>query len=308
MTIKSSLLIAILVHICILAFPGLQLDVREKARAKSIGVVIGAGGDSIAKAGQGGAPETAVARTPQASQDVEQVRKPEKVAHNEPSKTPPKPEPEPEQKPKPEKVAVKAEAKQKPTFEPREQKKPVTDKKPEPAMQPCAEPKPEPQKEPSQDEAQSISPEPEPREPETEPAREIIEQALESERPAETLAHGRSKAQDAAIAATEPGGGQEQTGPPRFGLGDLNGPDITGRPALEYPSKARRMGVEGVVLVEVLIDEQGRAVKAEVVDGLGFGLDRAARDFVLKCRFKPAEQGGEAITSIAEIPIRFNLR
>lgn len=56
----------------------------------------------------------------------------------------------------------------------------------------------------------------------------------------------------------------------------------------EYPEEARRAGVEGDVIVRILVDENGRVAEVTLVKGAGFGLDRKALDIARRMRFRPA--------------------
>lgn len=294
MTIKSSLLIALIIHAVLFALPGLKMDAHEKAQAKSMGVVISSGGSLSASAKQGCGPQAAK-QASRARTDGEEVHLAQTVAQKEPVK--PSSKPKPVSRPEPRGVAVKTS--------PRAEAQNTAGA---PAVREKAGPRqvrPEEQKEAAKNPNAECKPrEPIPGPPERELVEDLAERAPGAAFPEGDPALGR----DAATAGHGSKDGPGADGPPRFGLGDLNGPVVTVRPELRYPSRARRMGVEGVVLVEALIDEEGRVLKARVVNGPGLGLDRAAREFVLECRFKPARQQGQPIACIAEIPIRFNLR
>lgn len=73
-----------------------------------------------------------------------------------------------------------------------------------------------------------------------------------------------------------------------------------------YPPEAKSRKVEGVVVVHLLIDKEGRVKKAEVVRGEQL-LVEAALDSARKSRFKPATLGGAACESDATININFAL-
>lgn len=79
-------------------------------------------------------------------------------------------------------------------------------------------------------------------------------------------------------------------------------------PAPEYPESARREGSEGMVLLAVLVDREGRPEKIEVSRSSGFkALDQAASNTVKSWRFHPARQGEEPVQSWVTIPIVFRL-
>jgi protein TonB len=76
-----------------------------------------------------------------------------------------------------------------------------------------------------------------------------------------------------------------------------------------YPLTARRLGIEGTVLLGVFVDSAGRV--AEVVVRRSGGhpdLDRAAADAVKQWEFEPARRGQDAIAMWVEVPVQFRLR
>ncbi|MCP4602661.1 MAG: energy transducer TonB [Proteobacteria bacterium] len=75
----------------------------------------------------------------------------------------------------------------------------------------------------------------------------------------------------------------------------------------KYPEEARQAGIEGIVHLEVLIDEQGRVSKIRVLKTLGHGLDRAAISAVSKSVFHPGIVGGKAVPVKIKIPYKFML-
>jgi protein TonB len=80
------------------------------------------------------------------------------------------------------------------------------------------------------------------------------------------------------------------------------------RPKPFYPRIARLRGWQGVVVVHVAIDESGRAWQVTIRDSSGHPvLDDVALDTVRQWRFSPARQGGRAVASAIEVPIRFSL-
>jgi TonB family protein len=83
--------------------------------------------------------------------------------------------------------------------------------------------------------------------------------------------------------------------------------EILYKPRPEYTAEARKLGIEGEVLVEVLFSTRGQTESLRVIQGLGYGLDEAALDAARSIRFRPATRGGEPVDSIAVIHIRFQL-
>jgi protein TonB len=81
------------------------------------------------------------------------------------------------------------------------------------------------------------------------------------------------------------------------------------RPILpHYTEPARRTGVQGVVVVEAVIDEQGRATNVRIVHGLPMGLDRAAVEAIEQTPFKPAMMGGRAVKVYFNLTVNFTIQ
>ena len=103
--------------------------------------------------------------------------------------------------------------------------------------------------------------------------------------------------------------------------GDITGP-VMGGPlpsaTLEYaratspryPINELRNGVQGTVLLRVLVDVDGTPVSVTVESSSGNrNLDKAALQHVLKTwRFKPAMQDGQAVQAYGLVPIAFSLQ
>jgi len=79
---------------------------------------------------------------------------------------------------------------------------------------------------------------------------------------------------------------------------------------LEYPSIARKAGVEAKVVVGVLIDERGNCVKTQILSTTNemMGFDEAAQKAVMSVKWKPAKQRDKAVKVWISIPIRFSLK
>lgn len=77
---------------------------------------------------------------------------------------------------------------------------------------------------------------------------------------------------------------------------------------IRYPEIAKRAGVEGRVYVLAFVDENGDVTKAEILKGLGAGLDEEALNAVKKTKFKPGKQRGKPVRVQVSIPILFKLQ
>jgi protein TonB len=74
-------------------------------------------------------------------------------------------------------------------------------------------------------------------------------------------------------------------------------PQLASEVKIPYPEGARRAGIEGTVTLSITIDPEGRVLSARVLNGPGHGLNEAARDAILRFRFRPAIKGGEAVST-----------
>jgi TonB family protein len=91
------------------------------------------------------------------------------------------------------------------------------------------------------------------------------------------------------------------TGPPDKSV------EIIFKPKPDYTEEARKLRVEGEVLVNVLFKASGEISVLDVVNGLGHGLDEAAVRAAQQIRFKPALRAGQAVDWTATVHIIFQL-
>lgn len=82
---------------------------------------------------------------------------------------------------------------------------------------------------------------------------------------------------------------------------------ILSKPNPVYTDEARKLGIEGEVLVEVVFRSSGQVQAVRIVKGLGHGLDEAALRAAEQIRFKPALQEGHAVDFPAIAHIVFQL-
>lgn len=77
---------------------------------------------------------------------------------------------------------------------------------------------------------------------------------------------------------------------------------------LEYPPLAQENGIQGKVMVEFIVDEQGKITNAKVVKGIGWGCDEAALKVVSKMpRWSPGKQRNKPVKVRFVLPIKFQL-
>ena len=75
-----------------------------------------------------------------------------------------------------------------------------------------------------------------------------------------------------------------------------------------YPQRARELGQEGTVVLEVEVLPTGRCGRLRVLSSSGASLlDDAAYRAVARWQFKPARRAGRPVASWVEIPVTFRL-
>jgi TonB family protein len=83
--------------------------------------------------------------------------------------------------------------------------------------------------------------------------------------------------------------------------------EILSKPTPAYTDEARRLRVEGEVLLEVVLEASGHLKVVRVVRGLGHGLDESAVRAAEQINFKPALRDGQPADSTAVLHIIFQL-
>ena len=75
-----------------------------------------------------------------------------------------------------------------------------------------------------------------------------------------------------------------------------------------YTELARRSGIQGTVVVEAVIDEQGYVTNVRVLRGLPMGLDRAAMEAIQQWRFKPATLADKPVKVYFTLTVNFTIQ
>lgn len=77
---------------------------------------------------------------------------------------------------------------------------------------------------------------------------------------------------------------------------------------MDYPSQARRMGIEGRVYVQFVVDKDGSVTEVKAVKGIGAGCDEEAERVLREApKFKPGKQRGRPVKVRMVLPIIFKL-
>ncbi|HEX2465965.1 MAG TPA: TonB family protein [Thermoanaerobaculia bacterium] len=90
--------------------------------------------------------------------------------------------------------------------------------------------------------------------------------------------------------------------------GDVVKPVILERVQPTYTEIARRARIQGIVIVETIIDTQGRVTDARVLKPLPMGLSESAVDAVKQWRFKPATLDQRPVSVYFTLTVKFELQ
>ncbi len=81
-------------------------------------------------------------------------------------------------------------------------------------------------------------------------------------------------------------------------------PSLVSEVHIPYPAQARSENIEGPVVMDLLIDAQGRVRKAELISGPGHGLNEAALAAIEGFQFRPGQIGEKTVA----VKIRYTYR
>jgi periplasmic protein TonB len=83
---------------------------------------------------------------------------------------------------------------------------------------------------------------------------------------------------------------------------------VDGRKNHKYPEEARKSKVEGQVIVQFIINEDGSCTNFKVVKGIGFGCDEAAVEAFKKMpKWKPGLVNGKPVKTQAQMTYLYKL-
>jgi TonB family protein len=102
-------------------------------------------------------------------------------------------------------------------------------------------------------------------------------------------------------------GGGTGGGPYRPGSG-ITPPSLLREVRPDYTEDARRRGISGDVVLEIVVRRDGTVGDVRVLQGLGAGLDQRAIEAVRQWRFSPAQRQGVPVDVIVEVAVEFKLR
>jgi TonB family protein len=101
-------------------------------------------------------------------------------------------------------------------------------------------------------------------------------------------------------------GGGIGTGPYRVG-GGVSAPRPIYDPEPEYSEEARKAKYQGVVILQVVVGEDGRPRDIRIARSLGLGLDEKALDAVRQWQFEPGRMNGRPVAVVVNVEVTFRL-
>jgi TonB family protein len=102
-------------------------------------------------------------------------------------------------------------------------------------------------------------------------------------------------------------GGGIGGGPYRPGSG-ITPPRLLREVKADYTEEARRRGITGEVILEIVVHRDGSVGDVKVLKGLDPGLNDRAAQAVRQWRFAPAERQGAPVDVVVEVSVEFKLR
>lgn len=76
---------------------------------------------------------------------------------------------------------------------------------------------------------------------------------------------------------------------------------------IRYPLQAKTLGVQGVVYVQAIINEEGKVESHKLAKKLGAGCDEEAIRVLKKSKFKPGYDKGKPVKVRFTLPVFFRL-
>jgi protein TonB len=76
---------------------------------------------------------------------------------------------------------------------------------------------------------------------------------------------------------------------------------------INYPKDAVEAGIQGMVVVDMIITKNGEVRSPEIVQGIGFGCDQEVLRIIKQADFKPARLNGTAVKAPFTVEIDFRI-
>ncbi len=109
------------------------------------------------------------------------------------------------------------------------------------------------------------------------------------------------------IPGPPPGLGAAGDGPVQIGAG-IRAPEKIYSPRPLYTEEARRARIQGIVILQTVIDVHGNVTEVTPIKGLTLGLTESAVETVGQWKFKPATRDGKPVAVYLHVTVRFSLQ
>ena len=96
------------------------------------------------------------------------------------------------------------------------------------------------------------------------------------------------------------------TGPIHVG-GDVQAPVKVYAPAPSYSEDARKARIQGVVILQVIIDQKGEVTQTKILKDLAMGLGEQAKETISTWRFEPATLNDQPVEVYYNLTVNFRL-
>jgi len=89
--------------------------------------------------------------------------------------------------------------------------------------------------------------------------------------------------------------------------GGVSAPELTYKVDPTFTAESRKAKFNGIVLVNFIVDANGKPQNVHVLRGVGMGLDEKAVDAVKKYKFKPALEAGKPVPVELNVEVNFQV-
>lgn len=88
---------------------------------------------------------------------------------------------------------------------------------------------------------------------------------------------------------------------------NLIAPRLLHKEEPRYTPQALQANIQGTVIYDILVTEEGRAANVTVISPVGFGLDEEGQKTIEAWRWSPATKNGVAVVCVAQVEVNFRL-
>jgi len=104
-----------------------------------------------------------------------------------------------------------------------------------------------------------------------------------------------------------PGSGGGYGGGPYVAGGGVSAPRAIYSPEPDYSEEARKAKYQGMVILQVVVDADGRSRDIRVARSAGMGLDEKAIEAVRHWRFEPGTKDKRPVAVVVNVEVNFRL-